>query len=301
MAELNRIDLKFTRDDKFIILSILDTIDINTLKNILFNQLGEKHINIIDNLIHDDGVFLDRQEIIIHVDSNIVEQYVNKRFTYFYLDNKELLINKIDHSYFYLEDGDFYLSKEMTIEEKEEVIPRVCSVLKFLKTFHDKDKNKIDLLYYDIDIVNYDRVKVVIDDDILELVIPDFYEVSLVWMKMAVVLKKTREVIGSIEFNFNQDESNFYDYKGNVSYEIKREYQKVGYATKALTLLRRYLRDNGKDNDIYISTESNNESSQRVALKNDGILCYEGTVPKSSVLNFLGKVDKVKIYRIENM
>ena len=139
------------------------------------------------------------------------------------LDNKELLINKIDHSYFYLEDGDFYLSKEMTIEEKEEVIPRVCSVLKFLKTFHDKDKNKIDLLYYDIDIVNYDRVKVVIDDDILELVIPDFYEVSLVWMKMAVVLKKTREVIGSIEFNFNQDESNFYDYKGNVSYEIKRE------------------------------------------------------------------------------
>lgn len=303
MKNIDMMSLKLQQDDQFITLKIIDTIDISILKQKLSSYLEPDLLSLLDNLINDEGVLHRNQEIIINLDLNTFEQYASNRFVYFYLGNRELLINKFDHTYFYLEDEVVYSSKEMKLLEKEEIHSKITDILSYLKRIHNEYiyDNRIDLLYYDMDLVNYDKVKRVSQDDVLELVIPNFYEISPVWMKMAIVYKKTKEIIGTIEFNFKLDEKDYYDYRGNISYEIKEEYRRNGYATKALSLVRKYLLDNKINRSLYVSTEYNNESSQRVAIKNQGLLCYQGSVPKSSVVAFLGKVDQVKIYRIENM
>lgn len=303
MKKIDRADFKIIQDDNFITLSILKTIDKDTLKERLGYFLEQKYINLLDYLISEDGKYVGENTIIIHLNNNIIEQFVKNKLSYFYLGDKELLIDRGERTYFYFENNRLYTTKGMNTSEKEQIIPKICDILNYLKDIHDNKKygEIINYLYYEIGIVNQSRVSLVMEDDSLELVIPDFYQISPIWMKMAIVLKQTKEIIGSIEFNYKEDSDNFYDYKGNVSYEIKDEYQGCGYATAALSLVRKYLQSLNINDCLYISTEVLNVASQKVALKNEGILCYDGNIPKSSIVSFLGKVDKVKIYRISNM
>lgn len=301
MGEINNFEL--IRDNNFIRIKILATIDIDTLKEKLRSYLGQKSLKVLYNLLSDEGLIRGNQEIVIGIDNAILEQFIDNHFVYLYLEDKELFIDKIENSYFFLEDGTLYSSKQMSSLEKEKINSKIIGVLSYLKSAYNDPRhcNSLELLYHDMGIVNYDSVKSVTHDDTLELVLPNFYKINPLAMRMAIVLKRTKEVIGSIEFNFKLDQENFYDYKGNVSYEIKNEYQSLGYATKSLSLLRKYLREYKENNILYVATENDNVSSQKVALKNEGVLCYDGEVPKSSIINFLGKVEHVKIYRIENM
>ena len=86
-----------------------------------------------------------------------------------------------------------------------------------------------------------------------------------------------------------------------MEYEIKENFRKQGYATRALALVKRLVSEyQGEvDKRLYITTEVDNLASQGVILKNGGILFYEGKVPKGDKVSFLNKVDYVKIYTID--
>lgn len=303
MEKIDWVDYKITQDERFITLSILDTIDINTLKRKLNNYLEQKYVNLLDYLISEDGKIIGKSIIVMHRDNDIFEQFNKNRFIYIYLGDKELLINRKEGTYLYSENDRLFSSREMKKDEKAKINPKICDIFTYLQDIHDNNQynDVINFLYHEVNIVDETRVLLVTQDDQLALIIPNFYQKDATWMKMMIVLKQTKEIIGSVEFNFRLDSDNFYDYKGNVSYEIRDDYRGCGYATTSLELLRKYLRDLGINKELYVSTEVNNMASQRVAIKNTGILCYEGEVPKNSIVSFLGKVDKVKIYRISNM
>lgn len=304
MEKVSFTELELTQDERYITLDILETITLSTLKKRVSTYLCEKEINLLENLILEDAFLRGRQTIIIDRKNNILEQFSKKYFTYFYLGNKEVLINEFDQTYYYLEDGQFFDAKEINEDDKKMVVESIRNIFNYLKQIHNDSRYNamIDYLYIKMQIVNYDRVFKVIEDDVLTLVIPNFYKISAEWMKMNIILKQTGEIIGILEFNFKNEKSDFYDYLGNVSYEIKPGYQRCGYATRALNLLRKYLRMvDTQDKTLYISTDVNNISSQKVALNNEGVLCYEGRVPNSSIVSFLNKIDQVKIYRIENV
>lgn len=120
-----------------------------------------------------------------------------------------------------------------------------------------------------------------------------------------IILNDTMEVIGRLTFTLYPN--NFINldgsirYEGNVGYCIKPQYQSNHYATRALKLLVELIKKNtsGNDKDLYISTTEENINSQKVALNNGAVLCYEGVVPEDNKLNRHDGVKAVKIYKIK--
>lgn len=113
-----------------------------------------------------------------------------------------------------------------------------------------------------------------------------------------IILNETKEIVGDIAVDFN----NYgFTYAGNVSYEIKIQYRNKHYATKALKLVKKLaeLNEFNGDKDLYIATLKDNYISQKVALNNGGILCYEGNVPTDNDLYYIDGVDYVKVYKIK--
>ncbi len=114
-----------------------------------------------------------------------------------------------------------------------------------------------------------------------------------------IILNETLEKIGEITFTFFKTSKN--DYTGNVGYHIKEDFTNNHYATEALTLLRKVLKENinTKEKEIILSANKENIASQKVILNNDGELIYDGEVPKTDSVYRNRGVNEVRMYRIK--
>ena len=304
MKVMENVNINLQEDDNIWLIKINNNMSLDKLKSQIRDFLSSKLLMMLDNLVLEEGILIRNQTIVIYKNGNIFEQYAKNRFTYFKVDDKEILINKIERRFFYSDEEVFYDSNKRDSITLAKVVNKIIDLLNYLLELHNDDKfsSEVDFLYIVMQIVNDNKMIMVCDNQKIALMLPRFYQVSNEWMKMDIVLKETKEIIGCIEFNFKDKKDDYYDYKGNVSYEIKDIYRGFGYATLALKLLKLYLVNQEiADKELYVSVEENNLASQKVAINNEGILCYDGEVPKTSPLRFLAKVSKVKIYRIENM
>ena len=153
-----------------------------------------------------------------------------------------------------------------------------------------------------IRIANFKKIDEVISDGVISLCIKKFKLKDLPTNSFDIVRQDTYEVVGGIEFNLFEDKDEF-SYSGNVSYEIYENHKHNGYATRALNLLKVYVSGLETDHDktLYISTIPSNIYSQKVAISNGGVLYRDIDVPKKDALNFIGKVNHVLIYKIDNI
>lgn len=90
-------------------------------------------------------------------------------------------------------------------------------------------------------------------------------------------------------------------YGGNVDYRIYDSFQHLGYGTQSLSLLKVLLQQicYAAKEGFLISTLPDNIYSQRIAIKNGGILIYEGLVPRDTSLYKIDHVEEVKVYQIQ--
>ncbi len=153
-------------------------------------------------------------------------------------------------------------------------------------------------LYSDANLIDEERSRVIIDDEVIELRLPKFRLVDSAWMKLTIVLKDTKEDMGYIEFSLSD---NNFSYSGNVEYFIKEKFRNKGYATHALGLVKQIVDNyNGEvDKCLYVATVKDNTCSQQVIINNGGKIYYEGEVPKNDKTRIYNKVDYVKIYTID--
>lgn len=119
------------------------------------------------------------------------------------------------------------------------------------------------------------------------------------FLSFDVVKNDTLERVGKIGFQAILSEECFYG--GNVDYTIYDSFQHMGYGTQSLSMLKELLQQNthAAKEGILISTVPDNIYSQRIAIKNGGILIYEGTVPKDTSLYQIDHVKEVKVYQIQ--
>ena len=119
------------------------------------------------------------------------------------------------------------------------------------------------------------------------------------FLSFDVVKCDTLELVGEIGFQATEYDEFFYG--GNVDYTIYDSFQHQGYGTQSLSLLKELLQQNtyAIKEGILISTLPDNIYSQRIAIKNGGILIYEGTVPRNTSLYQIDHVEEVKVYQIQ--
>ena len=119
------------------------------------------------------------------------------------------------------------------------------------------------------------------------------------FLSFDVVKCDTLELVGEIGFQATLHDEFFYG--GNVDYTIYDSFQHQGYGTQSLSLLKELLQQNtyAIKEGILISTLPDNIYSQRIAIKNGGILIYKGLVPRDTSLYKIDHVEEVKVYQIQ--
>ena len=119
------------------------------------------------------------------------------------------------------------------------------------------------------------------------------------FLSFDVVKCDTLELVGEIGFQATLHDEFFYG--GNVDYTIYDSFQHLGYGTQSLSLLKELLQQNtyAIKEGILISTLPDNIYSQRIAIKNGGILIYKGSVPRDTSLYKIDHVEEVKVYQIQ--
>ena len=119
------------------------------------------------------------------------------------------------------------------------------------------------------------------------------------FLSFDVVKCDTLELVGEIGFQATEYDEFFYG--GNVDYTIYDSFQHQGYGTQSLSLLKELLQQNtyAMKEGILISTLPDNIYSQRIAIKNGGILIYKGLVPRDTSLYKIDHVEEVKVYQIQ--
>ena len=110
------------------------------------------------------------------------------------------------------------------------------------------------------------------------------------FLSFDVVKCDTLELVGEIGFQATLYDEFFYG--GNVDYTIYDSFQHLGYG---LLQQNTYAMKEG----ILISTLPDNIYSQRIAIKNGGILIYDGLVPRDTSLYKIDHVEEVKVYQIQ--
>ena len=119
------------------------------------------------------------------------------------------------------------------------------------------------------------------------------------FLSFDIVKNDSLEQIGEIGFQAMLYDEFFYG--GNVDYMIYDSFRHLGYGTQSLSLLKEVLQENSHatKEGILISTLPDNIYSQRIAIKNGGILIYDGIVPKDTSLYQIDRVKEVKVYQIQ--
>ena len=259
----------------------------NKVYNII-TKTEQKNIYKYTNTIISEKTFINDEinEIIItllpnnnySIQSNI--QYKNG-----VIKNIKLYDKKKTNDYFHFRN----LSKKEALKRARNVINNIDSI---------KDINKIidtNLISSYMNIIldrNYNQI---ISDEDISLSKNNNTDEYI--DNFDIILNKTLEKVGRISIYHYND--NYYKYEGNISYEIYEDYRNKRFATKALKLLKIYLQKNNINQDLYISTEIDNNYSQKVAIKNGAKLIYEGAVPENEEINYIDGIKNVKIYKIE--
>lgn len=201
----------------------------------------------------------------------------------------------------------FYLEKNEALSLAKSLLDNLyyMDINKILNEHNYYGYRVLDIydLYDRLNLVNDEDYYPVINDDVMTLSWPHRFGHTDInkqrYENLDIILNDSKEKVGNISFNYYSNDN--FNYEGNVSYEIKEQFQNNHYATRALELLKTLLKDNNydKDKSLYISTLKDNVSSQKVAKNNDGELYYEGKVPKNNPLYYIDGVEEVKIYRIK--
>ncbi len=116
---------------------------------------------------------------------------------------------------------------------------------------------------------NHDSV---INDEIISLCVSNEVSANEIndrsFESFDIVLNSIGESIGGISFDYHIPNPDF----GNVTYYIKEQFQNKGYATRALKLLVKLLKNNNfkGDKDLYFWVSYYNEYSKKVVLNNGG-------------------------------
>lgn len=156
-----------------------------------------------------------------------------------------------------------------------------------------------NLLCTSLRIFNDKYSKIIIEDDDIILTLPNFYRETLHKLSLNIVSKKDLKVIGSIDCLFNDIGLDNFNYRGNVTINMYSE-DNNEYGIKALRLFKTYvgLSEEEVNKDIFIACKQEDKDTLEIVVSGGGTLYYDGEVPKSDPLNFIGKVKSVKVYRI---
>lgn len=142
-------------------------------------------------------------------------------------------------------------------------------------------------------VISDDNISIVCNSDFINNISPNKV------MFFDIVLNEDNSIIGDISFYFSA--SNELEYGGNITYNIEPEYRNKHYATRALKLFKKIIKDVKYEGnkDIYISTVPYDTATQTVAKNNDAYLYFQGRVPENDSLCYLNGIKLVKIYRIQ--
>lgn len=272
-------------DGKFKRIVVKRAIDKEQIKQYFTNS------NIID-LIDDKisrGVY---QYIKINSLELFVMKFSNKIIILEMTDTiRYLLVDELNHEYEYF-DGSLY-------NDYHEIINLIEHVKKMFSNYD----SLINLSYILESIRLFDASinDKVIEDENIFLALKKFRIKDNFNNLFTIVKKDTFEVVGNIEFCLYNKESDV-PFSGNVSYEIYEKYRNKGYGTKALKLLKAFIKEleTQYNKDLYIAILEDNEYSRKVALNNGGYFYKNVDVPASDKLYFLGKVNHVLIYKISD-
>lgn len=184
------------------------------------------------------------------------------------------------------DESDFYPEVICFLNELKKINPST-----YLGTLFDLSK-----LYLKLNICDISQYDMVLEEDEIMLMKYKLRPLVISKINLFIINRKTLEFIGNISCELDKE----FTYDGNVSYFIHEKYRQQGYATKALNLVIKLLKeyDNEINKRLYISTVANNIASQKVALKNGADLYFSGEVPKNDDLWVFNRVNEVKIYTI---
>lgn len=264
-----------------------------------------------DYLYHDNGILKEFFSFKIYISNQelFIEQYGLGDYIvlisirdYKY---ESIKIDKENELYEYCNDNQKYCSLDINAEDKEKIYPKVTSLIKLVDEYFERVNIALNasFLFNYINLYNDDIMKKIYGNNEIFFSLLKYYDESFNWMKLDIVDTKTYEIVGFIEIKLKGKDDDNFNYVGNIAYGIKERYRNKGYATKALALIKEYVSKYADEYNkvLYISTLADNYYSQQVAIANDGVLYYEGDVPKGDKLNSIGKVTYVKIYRIDNL
>lgn len=254
---------------------------------IIYNKLSD-YLNIgIYEIINDEGniVYIQKNDSLINI-----------------ITEKEDLEISDKYHYYRYKIGISTITSNSSDEEKEDKIPSLIKFARYIDFISIKNGSRINLSFVlqTIRIWDESRATKLIEGDNLFLSLGTFKSASSSENNLDIIKKNTLEVIGQIEFVLqNKNKDNFL-YSGNVSYEIYPKYRNNGYATDALGLLKKFVKENLSEynNDLYISTTRENIYSQKVALNNGAVLYKDTDVPKCEPLYYMGKISHVLVYKI---
>ena len=272
------------------------------IENLIEYYSNFDNLNVIKNVIGEDipgnsVLYLD------DTSNSVVIRLSNKKFL-LVSDSTSLLIDSKMRKYTFSEGKNNYVSDELSREEKCLVFDRLTL---FMSRFNNLNKClpvdlTINCLFAYMGLLDKRRFIVVANDDKVLLCLNEFRKVNPEGMKLTIVDAVTFETVGTIEFYLNLKGHDNFSFSGNVEYNISEEYSNNGYASSALALLKSYINglSDEYNKELYVAALAEDFYYQQVAIKNGGVLTYDGPVPKGERLKILNKVDDIKIYKIDN-
>lgn len=272
--------------------------------NELCTRCSERVIEYLQKYIYGDTVSYSFQIIIL--DDEIIINKVMKDFTEVNrITFDKIQIIKVKNDNRLIKYMEFSRIENKLITENDN--NKDNTILDILNDLSNRISNCSSIVNYSslirlMRLINRDEITVIGEDNDIMLTIYNFRDIRPTGMQMNIVLKETNQIIGTLEFTISSYLDENFTYEGNVSYEIYPEFRNLGYATKAVKILKEYISNLSDEYNkkLYIATLPENIASQKVAEKCGGELCYEGETPANSKAKIYCKADNVKIYKIAN-
>lgn len=293
-------NLRIKEENGSTIIKCNSYMDKDTLKSYIISRI--KNIeNIFDDIF--DFPFTDETKIIINNYEGIIlmvlENKSNKTEYYLFDDKVRYLGITDGNSVLFKADDITITNDSLDDENNTRLLIDFINYLGELKNIIPFTLNDI-LLCANLRIFNNKFSKIIIENQDIILALPNFYKETLHKLSLSIISKKGLRTVGSIDCNFNDLGNDNFRYQGNVMINIYAGFQNIGYELKTLKLLKNYV-DNSQEEvnkDIFIAAIPDDNDTINILNASGGILVYDGEVPKSDPLNFIGKVKNIKIYRI---
>lgn len=279
----------------------LSIVDKNSLRKYL-NEISVKTEELIGNVIeipdnHNFTITINTYRDIVLV---VVED--NNKNKCYYLFDEEVRYLKVTNNE---NEVELKIGNKLITNSSLDDCVNTSILVHFVNYLHELQKTiSFDLdktiLCSNLCIFDEENSKIITENKEFILAQPNFYADDVHKMRFMIISKMGLRVIGSLECYLNdKNESNF-NYRGNLSFNIHKRYLNMGYERKVLGLLKSYIDEYSENinKTLYIAGEEDNELIPSIAISNGGSLVYEGVVPKSDPLYFMGKVKRVRVYRI---